>query len=175
MKTLEHALVALLAVALLPAAVLAQTNATSMHLPSCSIARHSERRIFSTIAETVVFYVPRFAHMQKVQDVDYVEYHVRYGPKEEKVWLKFMFGRLVGGHSPDDLGNSTIHWTSHKLRCNQDEGGTDWRGTNGDGRRWRHVSIPFGFAAYRSVAPKAAQYFDKILDTMCSGSCRTCK
>ena len=175
MKTPEHALLTFVAIAVLPAAVLAQTNATSIHLPSCSSARHRGRRIVSTIAETVVFYVPRFAHMQETQDVDYVEYDVRYGPKEDKVWLKFMFGGLVGGHSPDDIGNSSIHWTSQRLQCNQHDGGTDWRGTDGDGRRWRHVSIPLGFAAYRDVAPKAAEYFDKILDTMCCGICRTCK
>jgi hypothetical protein len=44
-----------------------------------------------------------------------------------------------------------------------------------DGRRWRHIAIPFGFAEYEGVPEDAAKYFDKILDTMCCGKCTSCK
>ncbi len=143
-------------------------------VPSCAKVHRSGRRIVSQL-EIVEFYIPRFAHLTKVRDVDYVEYYVCYGPKQEKLWLKLMFGPLVGGHSPDDLGKPSIQWASQKWGCHGDEDGTDWRGIAEDGRRWRHVSIPFGFAAYQNVPPKAADYFDKILDTMCCGKCPYCK
>lgn len=114
-------------------------------------------------------------HVTTVRDADYVEYYVRYGPKEEKLWLKFMFGGLVGGHSPDDLGNAALKWTSQKFGCDGHEDGSDWRGVSADGRRWRHVSIPFGSAVYKNVPQKAANYFDKILNTMCCGKCTYCR
>jgi len=61
------------------------------------------------------------------------------------------------------------------IKKDHDEGG-DWRGKSADGRRWRHIGIPLGgFASYQGVPQKAADYFDRILDTMCCGDCETCK
>jgi hypothetical protein len=161
--------------AVLPSAVFAQMNSKeAISVPSCDKAQRSGRRIVSNL-KIVEFYVPRLAHLTKVRDVDYVEYYVRYGPKEHGLWLKFMFGGLVGGHSPDDLQNASIKWTSQKWGCHGDEDGADWRGVDSDGQRWRHVSIPFGFAVYKNAPQKAADYFDKILNTMCCGKCPYCK
>jgi hypothetical protein len=86
------------------------------------------------------------------------------------MWLKFMFGPTVGGRSPDDLTNTSIRWAAQKLGCHQDVVGTDWRGIGTDDRRWRHIAIPLGFVTYKNAPPKAADYFDKILDTMCCGA-----
>ena len=117
----------------------------------------------------VEFYVPMSAHLTKTTDADYLEYHVRYGPTSEKVWLNFTFGPMVGGYSPHDVQGRTIRWTSRKWQCNRIEG-SDVRGVSSDGRRWRYINIlASGFAAYESVDAKAADYFDGILDTMCCG------
>ena len=143
-------------------------------VPSCSVAHNGGRRIVSQL-EIVEFYVPRFAHLTKSRDVDYVEYFVRYGPKGNKSWLKFMFGEMVGGVKPSEVENRSIQWTAQEWGCHHDKDGTDWRGVAEDGRKWRHISVPFGFAAYEGMPPKAAEYFDKILDSMCCGKCPTCK
>jgi hypothetical protein len=39
---------------------------------------------------------------------------------------------------------------SARVGCYQNKEGTDWSGVSTDGRRWRLISIPFGFAAYES-------------------------
>jgi hypothetical protein len=140
----------------------------------CANSHQSGRRIVSNL-DIVEFYVPRFAKTKRRADVDYVEYYIRYGPERDKLWLKFMFGPMVGGHSPHDLDNSSIQWTSRKWACNGDEDGTDWIGVEADGRKWRHIAIPLGFATYQGVPPKAADYFDRILNTMCCGKCPACK
>jgi hypothetical protein len=145
-----------------------------VQLRPCSDAHRSGRRIVS-ILEIVEFYVPRFAKIKRVADVDYVEYYVRYGPERDKLWLKFMFGGQVGGVSPQDLGNTSIKWTAQKWGCHGEDDGTDWSSIGPDGRRWRHIAIPFGFATYQNASPKAADYFDKILDTMCCLKCTYCK
>jgi hypothetical protein len=136
-------------------------------LSSCANTFRSGRRIVSNL-EIVEFYVPRFASVKKCRDVDYVEYYVGYGPKQNKLCLRLMFGPLVGGQSPHDLTNTSIKWTAHKWGCQSDEGGTgtDWRGTGTGDRRWRHIAIPLGFATYENATPKAADYFDKILDNV---------
>jgi hypothetical protein len=82
-------------------------------LKNCSDAHRSGRHIAPN-PEIVRFFVPRFATVQKVADIDYVEYFVRYGPKRDKMWLKFMFGGLVGGESPHDLLSTSIKWTAQK-------------------------------------------------------------
>jgi hypothetical protein len=140
----------------------------------CSTSHRGGRRIVSNL-EIVEFHVPRLARMTKVADVDYVEYYVRYGREQDRLWLRFMFGPYVGGEQPHDLGNTSIKWTEHEWGCHQDKDGTDWSGMSTDGRRWRHISIPFGFASYEGAPQKAADYFDKILDTMCCGRCPYCE
>jgi hypothetical protein len=142
--------------------------------PSCSTSLGFGRRIFSLMG-IVEFRVPRSAHITRALDADYVKYSVRYGSNPDAQWLGLFFGVTVGGESSNDLENTSIKWTAQKWRCHQDEDGTDWRGASSDGRRWRHIAVPFGFAAYEGVTPKAAAYFDKILDTMCCGKCPSCE
>ncbi len=109
------------------------------------------------------------------RDVDYVIYHIQYGAAAEKLWLTMMFGGLVGGQTPHQLQDSSIKWSASKWSYSGIEGG-DWKGTAADGRRWRHVNIPLsGYAAYEGVPQKAADFFDKILDSMCCGKCGGCK
>jgi len=143
-------------------------------LAPCAGHGTTGRHIVSQM-EIVEFSVPLFASMKKASDVDYVEYFVRYGPERDKIWLRFMFGIHAGAGSPRDLGNGSIQWATHEWGCNQGVDGKDWSGVSADGRRWRHISIPFGFAAYSGVSPKAAAYFDRILNTMCCGRCPLCK
>lgn len=146
----------------------------SANVPACANVQRSGQRIVSNLG-MVEFSVPAFSHVTKAADVDYVEYYVRYGPKQDKLWLKFMFGPIVGGQSPHDLADSSINWTARDWGCYGQAVGTDWRGVGTDGRRWRHIAITLGgFATYEAVPPKAADYFDKILDSMCCGKCFYC-
>ncbi len=141
---------------------------------SCSGTHKSVRRIVSN-NDIVEFSVPLFAKIKKIADVDYVEYYVRSGPEQDKMWLRFMLGPTLGEHPPDDLGNTLIQWKAQEWGCFQHEDGTDWRGIGPDGHRWRHMIFPFGFATYKDTPPKAANYFDRILDSMCCGECPNCK
>ena len=86
-----------------------------------------------------------------------------------------MLGPMVGGRAPRDLANTVIHWTTTKWGCHGAEWGDDSRGIGTDGREWRHIAITLsGFAEYDGVPPKAADYFDKNLDTMCCRRCAYC-
>jgi len=128
------------------------------------------RRLVSPLGlDLFEFHLPLFAHVSQGGDVDFVNYSVRYGPAPAKAWLSFVFGPTVGGTSPPDLENTSIKWTSRKLTCNESTVATDWRGSASDGRRWRHIDVIFGFAEYRDVPPKAADYFDKILNSVSCG------
>lgn len=148
----------------------------AFELPSCSASHRSGRRIVSGF-EMIEFRVPRFARMTKTTDIDYVDYYVLYGPEREKIWLRIMLGPLAGGSSPpQDLNDTSIQWAQRTWECGASRiNGKEWRGSDANGRRWRHIAIPLcGFAAYRNVPAKAAKYFDKILDSMCCGKCTPC-
>ena len=107
--------------------------------------------------------------MTETTDADYVDYSVLHGPSREKMWLNFMFGPMVGEYSAHNVQSGAIRWTWRKWTCNSIHG-NDVRGVSVDGRRWRQINIPTsGFAAYEGVGANAADYFDKILDTMCCG------
>ena len=149
-------------------------SAVPVELTSCSGVHRSGRRIVS-LMEIVEFYIPRLAKMKKGGGVDFLEYDVRYGPERDNLWLKFMFGPMVGGHSPHDPGNMSIEWIAKKWNYHSDAAATDWIGTGPDDRRWRHIAFPYGFATYENAPPKAAAYFNRILDTMCCGERPYCK
>ncbi len=122
----------------------------------------------------VEFRVPRMARVEKGADVDYVQYVVRYGDSQQKQRLRFMFGAMVVGGSPVSGADSTVRWKGRAWTCGKLSDGGDSRGVGADGRRWRHISFPFGFAEYRGVGEQAARYFDRILDTLCCGACAVC-
>jgi len=150
------------------------TTTSRWQTASCSQVNRIGRRIVST-NQIVEFYIPTFAALKDTSDIDYVEYYVRYGPKREKVWLQFMFGPLVDRHAPRDIHETAIRWTWRIWDCNGIEG-RDVRGVSSGGIRWRYIDVPAGrFAAYDGVPTKAADYFDRILDTMCCGKCPLCK
>ena len=170
---------AVIAAVVLPGVVIGQTATTDVKepphsRPSCSTSVGFGRRILS-LMDLVEFRVPRSAHITRALDADYVKYSVPYGPNPDAQWLGMFFGVMVGGEAPHDIADPSIKWTSEKWGCHQEEDGTDWRGIAADGRRWRHITIPFGFVAYEGVTPKAAAYFDRILDTMCCGKCPSCE
>lgn len=54
----------------------------------------------------------------------------------------------------------TQHW-----RCAEGTG-RDFRFQR-EGRHWRMISFPDGFAEYKNVPLKAAQAFDRVLDSLC--------
>jgi len=142
---------------------------------SCSKRFGSGRRIVSNMG-IVEFRVSRFTPITKSIDADFVAYGIRYGAKADNVWLTMWFGLQVGGETPHELQNGSIKWVRTSTTCRDGVTVRDWRGTAEDGRRWRHIAIPLsGFAAYGGVPPKAADYFDKILNTMCCGECPYCQ
>jgi hypothetical protein len=151
---------------------LAQTRKDSTR-PPCSRVLFS-RRIVLPLG-IVEFRVPRFASVSKSVDVDYVIYSIHYGGGAQKAALTMMLGPLAGGHAPRRLEDKSITWKPSKWNCPHAEGGV-WRGVGSDGLLWRHLGIPMsGFAGYERVSPKAAAYFDKILDSMCCGKCEICE
>ncbi len=149
------------------------TFGAPVSLRACDDAHRTGRRISSHL-DTVALYIPYFAHMTKVQDADYVNYFVRYGPERDKLWLTFLFS-MGTPSAPPALQNPEIGWTAQKLFCNRLEYGKDWRGSADDGRRRRYVALPFEYATYEGVPPRAAKYFDKISGTMCCGKCSYCR
>jgi hypothetical protein len=126
------------------------------------------RRIVDPLG-IVEFRVPRSASMKTAGGVDDYTYTIAYGVAKDRQTLFMDFGPTMGGDLHPEREDSGITWTVTQWDCRSYHG-KDWRGIAADGRRSRHVSIsPVGFASYRGVTAKAAEYFDKILDTMCCG------
>jgi hypothetical protein len=119
------------------------------------------------------FFIPRSTPITKQQDIDYLEYYVSFGQKEDKLWLRLMFGPgLRAGFDREPA--SSIEWIKTPWVCPEVHG-ADVRGKSKDGPRWRGLSFTSGFASYEALPPDAADYFDKILDTACCGNCAICK
>ena len=137
-----------------------------VHPVVCSKSVASVRRIESWLG-VMWFYVPTGLAVRRFSDVDYVGYRVRYGGRHNPEWMNFMFGGNVGGGEPSSLSDSYIEWRTREWECSATVRGREWLGVGRDGRRSRYMTLPFGFAAYRSVSLKAAVEFDKVLDGAC--------
>jgi hypothetical protein len=140
-------------------------------LSSCTAPHKRGRRIVSPM-DLFEFFIPRSAVITKQQDVDYIEYYVFFGQKKNNQRLRLMFGPNARGgfdHQP----SPGIEWTKTPWICPQ-VGAIDVSGKNKDGRQWRSLSFAGGFASYEVLPPDAAEYFDRILDTVCCGKCTVC-
>jgi len=71
--------------------------------------------------------------------------------------------------SPED-------WPSAEQTPGETVSVSQWRCSEGDGRdfrlhhngrHWRLLTFPLGFAEYKDVPPSAAERFDKVIDSLC--------
>jgi hypothetical protein len=119
---------------------------------------------------------PKGVKAVRFQDVDYDGVSIVYSRKEV---LRIGCGPSWSRGLPDanNLGSSTgvVEKTLFLLGSEEDTEGIympsiDVRGTYADGRRWRFTGHAFQTLQYNRVSPKAATFFDAILDTLCKCS-----
>jgi len=60
----------------------------------------------------------------------------------------------------DSMGNIYIQDTLERL-------GMDYRGVDGNGKRWRNIGFRLQTISYENASTEAAEYFDKIIDSLC--------
>ncbi len=137
-------------------------------LPSCTTGNHRGRRIPVDQGWADLF-VPRFAHVTKKAGFEGDVWHrVWFGPQQNHAQLLVVYGQQLAGLPWQHAPPKDTAWTKSKKMCHKIEI-RDSRGFSTDGRRWRYVTLFSGVALYDGVPSKAADYFDKILETLCCG------
>ena len=134
----------------------------------CNAAKHHGRRI-KVDMDLVEFFVPRFAHVSKGGDFEgHVWHDIWFGPEQNRTRLIIVYGQHPAGLAWEHEPPADIVWTTTHWSC-RDIDGKDGRAVAADGRRWRFRTLLSGVAQYDGVSAEAAEYFDKILDSMCCG------
>jgi hypothetical protein len=102
-------------------------------------------------------------------DIDYRVDRIAFGSWWHPQYLEFWIGPSAAGPRPPDYlfkqskEFSLRYWRSKDMSRE----GIDARGSDSDGRRWRHVNIGSNGIMYRQASDAAAKFFDGIVDSMC--------
>jgi hypothetical protein len=107
---------------------------------------------------------PSNAKIENDNGSDYFRTNIRFKSKDGQEWLELGVGSYWTDGVPDKafLIDENFHeremtWAS----------GSDYSGTNNNGTKWRFVRYFQQTIVYRYASKAAAEYFDKIIDSMC--------
>jgi hypothetical protein len=131
-------------------------------LPACSAPiAHT-----STFGGSLKLVIPKGARKRSGSDVDYYYYDIAFGSKKDSPWLSGLFGPMAtSGNPPKYMLDETVLFS--REWAFGDVHGVDVKGSVADGHYWRYLGT-YGEAVYYFDVPKdAANFFDKILDSIC--------
>ena len=139
-------------------------------VPSCSQVPCQGKRVAHTQLGVFEFCVPRGIKSRRVVgfEGDYIPLRVRGDLSELEMFTANVTWGPVKSR-PDDWPSAaaTPGDTVSERQWQCPEGrGHDFR-FHHNGRNWRMVAFPTGFAEYENVLSKAAEQFDRVLDSLC--------
>jgi len=152
----------LLIVALLAFAFMPSSAQQRYVIPRCAGISSA-----NTVGDVLKLSVPVGAQLNKGFDTDYGTYAIGFGPADNRVWLKGIFG------NNSTRGVVRKQWLAASSRVTRRTWvlgrgtGTDIRGTLQNGNRWRYFGHPTEDFHYYDVSAEAASYFDRIIDNVC--------
>ena len=140
--------------------VLRNTSVADRRTALCPAGKEPGRRVGSSFR----FLLPKNAKVKKGYDLDHAHWRV-YAPNE-KVPLVILSGSSVIRHPHFGNAEWLVRSSSFQERWNR--GGHDIRGEFKTGKEWRHLAMPWDEAAYyNGVSEQAADYYDRIMDSVC--------
>ena len=129
--------------------------------------------------------LPKKAEIKKLPDSDNIRINIGFKSKleTEYQWMELGTGALWLPVVPyknllrsQDIKEREIKGGNYYYEYINDTGnvrdvrefiGVDYHGIDEHGKKWRDVSFRFQTITYKNVTPDAAEYFDKIIDSMC--------
>jgi hypothetical protein len=127
------------------------------------------KRIAHTFG-TILFCVPRGMKVQRVAgfEGDIRDVITLSRRREIGKLIVLSDGNPSGNRNPPSdwlPTNGPLHSSVHAWRC------TEWDGRDlridRDGRYWRMITFPFGYAEYGNVPANVSAQFDRVLDSLC--------
>ncbi len=148
----------------------------SWTVPTCPLERRKHGKYYGGRLKV---FVPADAKVVQGNDVDYWSLSVGYGPDDmRREWLRIGGGPTWSSGFPSkaDLEgltdvvdrNLVITTQSHLMSEVPFLDGIDVRGRTKTGAYYRHTGNAFETIGYRVMTKNAADYFDRIIDSLCS-------
>jgi hypothetical protein len=154
--------------------VLEPETSSTWWIPAC-LSKPKGIRVFEPERGGPRLLLPKGVKFTKgLTDVDYRVDTIAFGSSRHREYLEFWIGTSAAGPMPPDyLFDQAKEFTLRFWRRKDNsENGVDVRGSDFDGRRWRHLNIGSNGIMYRQASDAAAQFFDGIIDRMCIPSDR---
>ena len=129
--------------------------------------------------------MPKKAEVKKFIDFDNVRIHLGFKSKSEYQWMELGTGifwlaaipykSLSLSHDIEERvikdGEKGYYYeyinNNDSIRGVREHIGIDYRGIDEHGKKWREVGLRFQTITYKNATSEAAEYFDKIIDSMC--------
>ena len=152
---------------------LSQLN--TLHVAGCRDTYGVDRQVLSShkfnpkgvtlYGEAHLYPVPNNAAVEHQSDVDYGA-HIVSSSKGRKNRMFIYWGFSYIGDYPDvHLFDNVVAFTERALSTAEDT--EEIKGTLKNGHKFRWVGASLGSVFYHDVTPRAAEYFDRIIDQGC--------
>jgi hypothetical protein len=109
-------------------------------------------------------FIPKGAKLRSGSDIDYVISTVAF--KQHRMRLGFGFNWSSGFPFPSQLHNMR-EMSERDVIFDRESRGAEYRGIRTDGTYFRFIGKPGETIQYDKASKEAAEYFDRILDTLC--------
>jgi hypothetical protein len=115
-------------------------------------------------AESMAFFLPAGTNVRRGQDIDYWIQSIEFN----KHWLEFGTGPLWSlGLPPSGQLKDLTNIRERNVVFNDYGIGAEYRGLRPDGTHYRYVGKLLATISYDNASKEAADFFDKIIDTLC--------
>ena len=135
--------------------------------------------------------VPADTEVKSFPDFDNIRIHIEFKSKQEHQWMELGTGHLWLAAVPykslilshvieereikgKDYYYEYIDNNENVLNV-QNHIGIDYRGIDNHGKKWREIGFRTQTISYKNATPEAAEYFDKIIDSLCVDPMRVIK
>ena len=145
----------------------------------------SRSKISNRIGWDLKVLLPQEAEIKTFPDFDNIRIHIGFKSKPEKEhqWMELGTGLLWLPGVPyynlllnHKIEERTIKGKDHYYEYSDNMGnirdvrehiGMDYRGIDENGKKWREVGLRTQTITYKNATSEAAEYFDKIIDSLC--------
>lgn len=139
------------------------TAQSEYSIPACNFPKSQK-----FVGDRLRLPLPKGTKVKRGRDIDYEDYYVGFGKKNDRVWLSGIFGpNASGGEVSKDWLSSSSNITQRIWKSSSEDKGVDIRGKLANGNYWRYLGRYGEELRYYDVSKDAAEYFDNIIENLC--------
>jgi hypothetical protein len=139
-------------------------------LPACGnlkkFAKSNNAR--NVVGDYFLLPIPKNEKLKRGRDVDYSEYSIWFGDKQDLAVLHGIWGPNASNGLPSkDLIEESNMVKVRLITFDDDLIGEDWEGSSNNGKVWRFIRVRWEITGYETTSKSVKAHFDQIISNAC--------